>query len=197
MNLLSVRYYVAVMISILRGFFFRMLFLKSGTGRGLRIGKQISMRGTILLGKDVTIRSNVKMSHKCIIGDNCVIDSGVELRSSKESVIIIKQNTSINRNTVIIGYVRIGSNVSIAPGCVIVGGNHIFTNLSSIIKNQGVLMKGLEIMDNVWIGANVSILDGVSIGSGSVIGAGSVVTKSIPPNSIAIGNPCKVAKTRV
>jgi len=45
---------------------------------------------------------------------------------------------------------------------------------------------------NVWVGANASILPGVTIGDNSIIGAGSVVTKDIPANVIAFGNPCKV-----
>ena len=48
--------------------------------------------------------------------------------------------------------------------------------------------------DNVWIGSNSVILPGVKIGSNVVIGAGSIVTRSIPDNSIAFGNPCRVIK---
>ena len=48
--------------------------------------------------------------------------------------------------------------------------------------------------DNVWIGGGVIILPGVTIGRNSVIGAGSVVTRSVPGNSLAFGNPCKVVK---
>ena len=47
---------------------------------------------------------------------------------------------------------------------------------------------------NVWIGGNVVILPGVSIGDNSIIGGGSVVTKDIPANVIAVGNPCKVIR---
>ena len=53
----------------------------------------------------------------------------------------------------------------------------------------------ITIEDDVWIGGNVTILPGVTIGKNSVIGAGSVVTKSIPANCLAYGNPCKVQKT--
>lgn len=51
------------------------------------------------------------------------------------------------------------------------------------------------IKDNVWLGMNVTILKGVTIGENSVIGANSVVTKDIPANVIAVGNPCKVVRS--
>jgi lipopolysaccharide O-acetyltransferase len=53
----------------------------------------------------------------------------------------------------------------------------------------------VQIEDNVWIGEGVIIMPGVSVGHGSVIGANSVVTKNIPADSIAVGNPAKVIKT--
>ncbi|HBO38687.1 MAG TPA: hypothetical protein DD638_08465, partial [Pasteurellaceae bacterium] len=52
----------------------------------------------------------------------------------------------------------------------------------------------VEIGNNVWIGGNVVILGGVTIGDNVVVGAGSVVTKNIPANSLAVGNPCKVLR---
>lgn len=51
------------------------------------------------------------------------------------------------------------------------------------------------IEENVWLGVNVTVMKGVTIGKNSVIGAGSVVTKDIPANVVAAGNPCKVIKT--
>ena len=53
----------------------------------------------------------------------------------------------------------------------------------------------VTIEDDVWIGANCIILKGVTIGARSVIGAGSVVTKSIPADCIAAGNPCRIVKS--
>ena len=54
--------------------------------------------------------------------------------------------------------------------------------------------KPINIGDNVWLGANVTVLPGVTIGKNSVIGAGSIVTKDIPENVVAVGNPCKVVR---
>ena len=63
--------------------------------------------------------------------------------------------------------------------------------MSSVSIGDNVLM---AIGNNVWIGEGVVIMPGVIIGDGSVIGANSTVTKSIPPNSIAVGQPAKVIK---
>lgn len=54
--------------------------------------------------------------------------------------------------------------------------------------------KPIVIGDNVWVGVGVKILKGVTIGENSLIGAGSIVTKNIPPNVVAAGNPCRVIR---
>lgn len=52
----------------------------------------------------------------------------------------------------------------------------------------------MHIGNNVWIGAGAIILPGIAIGDNSVIGAGSVVTKDVPANVVAVGNPCRVLR---
>lgn len=52
----------------------------------------------------------------------------------------------------------------------------------------------ITIGDNCWLGESVTVCGGVTIGEGCVIGAGSVVTRDIPPNSLAAGNPCRVIR---
>lgn len=142
-------------------------------------------------GKRVKIEGNVSF------GTNISFDDNVEVRNRTKFPSYVGNNTSINRNSVLRGYFKIGQNVAIAPNCTIIGGNHNFSQLDIPIKQQGVNTRGgVIIEDDVWIGANCVILDGVTIGTGSVIGAGSIVTKSIPPFSIAVGNPCKVIKSR-
>lgn len=69
--------------------------------------------------------------------------------------------------------------------------------LDSKVRNVDQLEFGSPIVigDNVWLGANVSILPGVTIGDSTVVGFGAVVTKDLPANSLAVGNPAKVIKT--
>lgn len=84
-----------------------------------------------------------------------------------------------------------GNNIELGPGVTIISSNHNSSNFREHKKS-----KPIYIGNNVWIGANAVILPEVTIGNNVVIGAGSVVTKNIPPNSIAVGNPCKVIKSK-
>lgn len=70
--------------------------------------------------------------------------------------------------------------------------SRVFINkYGSMLNSSGRVSLG----NNIYIGANVTVLKGVSIGDNCVIGAGSVVSKSIPSNSVAVGNPCKVVSS--
>ena len=91
-----------------------------------------------------------------------------------------------------VGKVTIGDNVMIAPNVSIYTAGHPVHPES---RNSGYEYGiPVSIGNNVWIGGNVVILPGVSIGDNVVIGAGSVVTKSIPDNVIATGNPCRIIR---
>jgi acetyltransferase-like isoleucine patch superfamily enzyme len=104
------------------------------------------------------------------------------------------ENFFSNFNCVILdeAEVRFGNDVLLAPNVSIYTVNHPL--------NAGRRRAGLEygrpvtIGNNVWVGGNTVILPGVTIGDNTVIGAGSVVTKSIPANVLAAGNPCKVLR---
>lgn len=88
--------------------------------------------------------------------------------------------------------VRIGNNVMFGPRVGIYAAGH---PLDADVRNSGIEFgKPVIIGDNVWIGGNVVINPGVTIGDNAVIGSGAVVTKDIPANTIAVGNPCKVLR---
>jgi len=106
----------------------------------------------------------------------------------------IGENFYANHNMIILdgNKVKFGDNVFIAPNCSFYTAGH---PLDYVIRNKGLeYAKPIEVGDNVWIGGNVVVLPGVTIGNNCVIGAGSIVTKDIPDNSLAVGNPCRVIK---
>lgn len=88
--------------------------------------------------------------------------------------------------------VTIGNNVLIAPNVTISTAGH---PVDAEIRASGQQFSlPVTIEDNVWLGSGVIVNPGVIIGRNSVIGAGSVVTKSIPPNVVAVGVPCRVLR---
>ncbi|MCR5599104.1 MAG: sugar O-acetyltransferase [Lachnospiraceae bacterium] len=91
-----------------------------------------------------------------------------------------------------VGKVKIGKNAQIAPNVSIYTAGHpIHPDSRNSGYEYGI---AITIGDNVWIGGNVCILPGVNIGNDVVIGAGSVVTKDLPDNVIAAGNPCRIVR---
>lgn len=104
----------------------------------------------------------------------------------------IGKNTYGNFNLTLIDEreIKIGDGVLIAPNVTITTTGH---PIDSTLRSEWKLYSlPINIEDNVWIGAHSVIFPGVTIGKNSIIGAGSVVTKNIPENVIAFGNPCKI-----
>jgi maltose O-acetyltransferase len=93
-------------------------------------------------------------------------------------------------NTLLVDYAPI----TIGEGTAFSKDNKVITGSHDIYDRQKVVAKPITIGKNVWVTTNCVILPGVTIGDNSVIGAGSIVTKDIPANVIAAGNPCKVIK---
>ena len=106
----------------------------------------------------------------------------------------VGENFFANYNLTIldVGKVTIGKNVMIAPNVSIYTAGHpVHPDSRNSGYEYGI---PITIGDNVWIGCGAIILPGVTIGDNVVIGAGSVVTKDIPSNVIAAGNPCNVIR---
>ncbi len=108
---------------------------------------------------------------KISIGDYCLISPGVRITSASG--------------------IKIGNNCMVANGSYISDADWhgIYDRLKSVGESAPV-----ELKDNVWIGDSAIVCKGVTIGENSIIGAGSIVTKDIPSNSVAVGNPAKVVK---
>lgn len=148
-----------------------------------------------------------------IIGDNCTI-----LNNSEENIAGIS-NSSVIATTTSKAKLIIGNHVGISGACIccmdeIIIGDYVNIGVGARIydtdfhpinfeqrrRNPGFDLENVkhgkvEIKSDVWIGANVLILKGVTIGERSIIAAGSVVTKNIPSDCVAGGNPAVVIKS--
>jgi acetyltransferase-like isoleucine patch superfamily enzyme len=137
------------------------------------------------------------------IGTNVNIDTPFYCDYGRH--IFIGNNVIININCTFVdcNKIEIGNNVLIASNVQIYTASHSTDVNELLIADWDpnskqpyfrTYTRPVKIEDNVWIGGGVIILPGVTIGKNSVIGAGSIVTKSIPANSVAIGNPCRVTR---
>lgn len=106
----------------------------------------------------------------------------------------VGENFFANYNCVILDPAKVtfGDNVFIAPNCGFYTAGHA---MDVEQRNAGLeYAYPITIGNNVWIGGNAVFMPGVSVGDNTVIGAGSVVTKAIPSNVVAFGNPCRVIR---
>lgn len=123
----------------------------------------------------------INVTFQCDYGSNIFFGKGIEM----------------NYNCVFLdcGKIVIGDHVFMGPAVQIYAVNH---PLDPVERRSGKeIGLNVTIGNDVWIGGGAIICPGVTIGSGSVIGAGSVVTKNIPENSLAVGNPARVIRSVV
>jgi acetyltransferase-like isoleucine patch superfamily enzyme len=159
----------------------------------------------IILGKDVKFYGLpyfTRVENSTIeIGNDC------QFRSKETSNLIGIRNRCIistmhENSKIIIGNNCGFSGVVIAAFMNITIGNNVRCGANTLINDsdwhpddkRSTPSKPIIIKDNVWLGYNVVVMKGVVIGENSVIGANSIVTKDIPANVIAAGNPCRVIR---
>ena len=137
------------------------------------------------------------------IGKHSSIDLNFTCQCGKH--IFIGEKTIINMNCTFLdeNIIRIGNNVLIAPNVQLYTATHPIAPQERFIEDwdetSGELFfrtraLPITIGDYVWIGGGSIVLPGITIGDNSIIGAGSVVTKPIPANCVAAGNPCRVIR---
>lgn len=158
--------------------------------------------GTKFYGIAVTIRSKnskIKIGEKCsfrsdfssnLVGINrrCIVSTIRE-----DATISIGDNSGFSGTVIAAAKsIKIGNNVLCGANTTIT--DFDWHGLEPDKRNQPADPKSIVIEDNVWLGLNVVVLKGVTIGENTVIGANSLVTKDIPANVIAAGNPCKVIR---
>ena len=127
------------------------------------------------------------------IGDNCYIEPPLHANWGGKHV-HFGNNVYANFNLTIVDdtHVFVGDCTLIAPNVILATGTH---PILPELREKGYQFNApIKIGRNCWIGAGAIVLPGVTIGDNSVIGAGSVVTKDIPSNVVAVGNPCKVLR---
>lgn len=150
---------------------------------------------------DLRLRNNILKRLFKILGKNAYIEP--PFICDYGSQIEWGENSYANFNCIILdsASVKIGNNVMLGPNVNIYTATHsIYPSLRNDTQKEGLeslitYAKPVVIEDGVWVGGSSVITPGIKIGANSVIGAGSVVTKDIPPNVVAVGNPCKVIKS--
>lgn len=142
--------------------------------------------------EEVELRSQImeKLFEK--VGKNVWIEPDFRCEFGKN--ITIEDDVYINFGCVILDCARvtIGAHSLLGPNIGIYPVNHSIDAEERI--NGGCKGEAVHIGKNVWLGGDVKVLAGVTIGDNTIIGTGSIVTKSIPSNVIAVGNPCRVVR---
>lgn len=195
-------------VSLLRGLWLK-LWLKKSKGI-LFVGKRCKIRhcNKIETGKMILISDNVEinalskqgivMGNNVSIHRNTIIECTGVIRKLGDGL-IIGNNVGIAQNCFIQvrGFVSIGSNVMFGPNVSIFSENHNFYRTDIPMIEQDTIRKGVTIEDDVWLGTQAIILDGVTIGKGSIVAAGAVVNLDVPPYSIVAGVPAKIINSRI
>jgi len=127
------------------------------------------------------------------IGEDCYIEQPFHANFGGRHV-FMGNGVYSNFNLTLVddGNIYIGDHVMFAPNVVVATAAH---PVEPSLREKGYQYnRDVRIGNNVWIGAGVVILPGVTIGDNSVIGAGSVVTRDVPADVVAFGNPCRVSR---
>lgn len=187
----------------MRGIFYR-LILKMDGWAAIENNVRLRFANLIHLQHGVYLDQGVYL-HACPngieIGANTIVMHGSVLhvynfRGIPHSGIKIGRNCLIGEYSIIRGQggVVLGDRVYTSPFSQILAVNHLVDDASRPFIEQGITAEGINIGDDVWIGAGAVITDGVRVGSGAVIAAGAVVTHDVPAHTVVAGIPARVIR---
>lgn len=138
------------------------------------------------------LRQEILSQYFAEMGENCYIEPPLHANWGKHTHLGNHVYANFNLTLVDDTHIYIGDHVMIGPNVTLATAGHpIDPEYREKVAQFNV---PIHIGRNVWIGANCVVLPGVSIGENSVIGAGSIVTKDIPANVVAVGNPCRILR---
>lgn len=186
---------------LLRGILFyrKKVFLAKGVQ--LLNKKNISLGKNSTIGKYTIIDGYAK--EKVYLGDNSKIGPYSEVRCTSHfskygKGFAMGSNSGTGKFAFFgsAGGITIGDNVIMGEYVSFHSENHNFSDTSKLIREQGVVSKGIFLGNDIWVGAKVTFLDGSHIGDHCVIAAGAVVTGKFPNNVVIGGVPAKVIKER-
>lgn len=177
------------------------------TGKQIFFGRRVSLNNSkgIFFGKNCTLENNVIIDgysrRNVSFGNNVKIGycSKVLVTSHLQKMgegLVIGNNCSIGDFSFLgcAGGIVIGNDVIMGQYVSFHSENHNFSNKTVLIREQGVNHKGIELGNNIWVGAKVTFLDGAFVGDNSVVAAGAVVSGRFPSNVVIGGVPAKILK---
>lgn len=185
-------------------FFNRLYFRWKGIcfGQNIQVYNKVYLtgkRGQIIIGDDFHLTSGDCINPLCRNIRGCIHTD------KSSSTIVIGNHVGMSSPCIWIhDRLTIGNHVNIGGNCIIMdtdvhqmdyGARRGEEVANADDANTKIQSAPVTIEDDVWIGANCIVLKGVTIGARSIIGAGSVVTKDIPADCIAAGNPCRVIRS--
>jgi acetyltransferase-like isoleucine patch superfamily enzyme len=159
-------------------------------------------------GTSIDYRCNISKSiaRRISFGSDIYLASDVWLNIPKDSTgpgpaIVLGNGCQIGRRSMISAknYICLEPDVLLAPSVLLMDHNHEYCDIHLPIHAQGTTAGGkITLERNCWLGYNAVVFCAsghLTIGKNSVVGANSVVTKSVPPNSVVVGNPAKLIKS--
>lgn len=158
---------------------------------------RISINGRIFIQNNVKIV--IERNGRLIVGENVVIKNNTIIYIKENALLEIGNETSIGHHNEISvgGKIIIGSENIFAPYVYIADSNHRYSDISTPIRKQGMIIIETKVGSNNWIARNVNILAGSSIPNGCIIATGAIVTTQFTNDNVIIGGiPAREIKKR-